>query len=182
MLLTKRLVNRLLHWKHHLPLSPHTIQSASTRWAAHDTFTSAVHQASSRVFGHVSSPSRALAAGRFRPRNPHRHYNHSSIISVQSVHTEVHSFACSFSPFSPCIALFSVHVCALVPVGPLKGLWFPRRPLYFLHCLATITKAGTPLLPRLSTRIACLYFSKLYCNFTKWCFSIREEAALHIAV
>lgn len=51
-----------------------------------------------------------------------------------------------------------VCVCAFTPVGPLKGLWFQRRPLYFLHCLATITKASTPLLRRLSTWIACCLF------------------------
>lgn len=47
-------------------------------------------------------------------------------------------FLCDFIPFSPLI----------------KGLWFPRRPLYFLHCLATTTKASTPLLLRLCTCIA----------------------------
>jgi len=60
------------------------------------------------------------------------------------------------SPF-PRFALFCefvyvcVCVCAFAPVSPLKGLWFQRRPLYFLHCLATITKASSPLLRRLST-------------------------------
>ena len=140
------------------------------------TFTCAAHQASG---GALDTPRLLPVCWPIPCPHPLPHSNHNSIISVQSVHTEVHSFACSFSP--PCVALFSEHVCALVPVGPLKGLWFPRRPLYFLHCLATITKAGTPLLLRLSTRIACLYFSKLNCNFTKWCFSIREESALHIA-
>lgn len=65
------------------------------------------------------------------------------------------------SPF-PYIALFCervyVCVCAFPPVSPLKGLWFQRRPLYFLHRLATITKASTPLLRRLSTWIACCLF------------------------
>ena len=150
------------------PTSP--LQSAHTRWTAHHTFTSAVHQASSRA-----SDTSCLLPVCWPIWSPHPHlqYNHNSIISVQSVHTEVHSFTCSLSP--PCVALFSGHVCALVSVGPLKGLWFPRRPLYFLHCLATITKAGTPLLLRLSTRIACLYFSKLYCNFTKWCLALGRK-------
>lgn len=62
------------------------------------------------------------------------------------------------SPF-PCIAPFCACVCVLSLLSVhLKGLWFQRRPLYFLHCLATITKASAPLLQRLSTWIACCLF------------------------
>lgn len=56
-----------------------------------------------------------------------------------------------------------VCACAFTSVSPLKGLWFQRKPLCFLHLLATITKASAPLLLRLSTWIAaaCFYVSTL---------------------
>lgn len=176
-LLTMWLVNTLLRLKHYLPLSGCPKPSTKTKEAPQLIYSiqarsNSLHSQYMHIAFHMSSTSPPIFASflcvlpkeknRFIPiqSNPSscskqqlQHFGRASTHRGAQLHLH--------SPF-PCIGLFCecvyVCVCAFTPVSPLKGLWFQRRPLYFLHCLATITKASTPLLRRLSTWIACCLF------------------------
>lgn len=178
-LLTTRLVNTLLRLKHYLPLSgcPELSAKTKTKKGARNlfiTYSQCVHVASPHIRSQPAYFCRQLlvcaAQRKKRKKNrkekqpnsvlfspiPPRVPNSYCNISVERLHTEVHSFTYTLLflaslYFVRVCAPACVCVCAFTPVSPLRGLWFQRRPLYFLHRLATITKASTPLLRRLST-------------------------------
>lgn len=75
------------------------------------------------------------------------------------------------------ILVFTSYMCAFPPVSPLKRPLVSENPIVLPPLLSNHHQGQHSIVAEAACLPACFYFSKLYCNFTKWFFSmcVRER-------